>query len=397
MADIDSFKRINDTHGHLVGDEVIRQVARQLQEHARPGDLVSRYGGEEFCVILCDLDENGGEDWANEVCKRISELQIRVHEVQIQVAASFGVAARTEDTCTPEQLVDRADQSMLVAKRSGRGSVVSFGSINESARLRAIAAGGPGGLFRGLLARHVMRIMVASLNQEETIGQAADFFLRFRISAAPVVDDDGRLVGYLSERDVIKIMLWPNCWSSKIKEVMQTGVVCYDEDTPVLTIYDFLCRVSLRNVLILKDGRPTGILSRGSLLRWFYNSVVTPEEGTPGTGLHQSDTMSKGRAVDTARQLVNEAQEVVAGLKMAPDELVSCLVGGVSRMQELLNDLLAWSRFVNTTTNRAFTGWLADEGMPEREKTTENPHVRPGMAGLVEGGPFPHSDALSDA
>ena len=200
MIDLDFFKNINDTHGHSMGDEVIRRVTRILQEHARPDDLVARYGGEEFCIMLADVDESQAVNWAEQVRETISQQEIPVSESSLRITASFGVSERTEDTTTAEELVDRADQALLVAKQSGRDTVVSFHSINESARLRAIAAGGPGGLFQGLHAHHVMRIIVASLNQEETVGGAADFFLRFRISSAPVIDGGGRLVGTFPKR-----------------------------------------------------------------------------------------------------------------------------------------------------------------------------------------------------
>jgi CBS domain-containing protein len=74
-------------------------------------------------------------------------------------------------------------------------------------------------------------------------------------------------------------MLESDSWQMPIHDVMKTNVVCYDVDTPVLAIYNFLCRVSIRRVLIVSDGVPCGVISRGSLLQWFSNWVKSRSAG----------------------------------------------------------------------------------------------------------------------
>ncbi|MEX2027717.1 MAG: CBS domain-containing protein, partial [Pirellulaceae bacterium] len=100
------------------------------------------------------------------------------------------------------------------------------------------------------------------------------FFLRFRTNSVPVVDDEGKLVGILSERDVLAIMLQSQWQRRPISEVMQTHVVSYPDQAPVSEIYDFLCRVTIRGVVIVnEDQRPLGMINRGSLLRFFTGSL----------------------------------------------------------------------------------------------------------------------------
>ncbi len=352
MVDIDYFKRINDTMGHPVGDEVIRRMGTTLSDSCRASDIVSRYGGEEFCMILPETDEQSAVAWAERVRETIADTVWPLDGKKIAITASFGVAQRLTDTQSPEELVDLADQALLVAKRSGRDRVVGFQSLNSSAEINS-AATGLGAIFGDVRAGQVMTTIVAGLNENDLVGRAAQYFLRFRINSAPVVDEGGKLVGILAEKDVMSIMLGPNWWDTKIKDVMKSNVVCYEEDTPVLAIYEFLCRVSIRGVIIVRDGCPTGIISRGSLLRWCSNSRSV---GTLGASADPTRDASMPKlSYDTPRHCLAQAAQVLAEeatemqQRLLCDEvdIVPIVVGGASRMQELVNDLLAYSRYVN--------------------------------------------------
>jgi diguanylate cyclase (GGDEF)-like protein/PAS domain S-box-containing protein len=127
MADIDKFKSINDTHGHGVGDQVIKEFARILQDEVRGSDLVARYGGEEFCVVLAGADLELAEKLAERVRFRVrSSCGAATTVPTLSVSASFGVSSILLGAKTPAAMVDEADQALYVAKQSGRNRVVNF-------------------------------------------------------------------------------------------------------------------------------------------------------------------------------------------------------------------------------------------------------------------------------
>ena len=371
MLDIDFFKRINDSHGHPVGDGVIRAVARVLTDDCRASDIISRYGGEEFCILLPETDEAHAAEWANRIRQRIAELRIPVEGKEISVNVSLGVAECPSDTTAAQQLVDMSDQALLVAKLSGRDRVVRFRSLHESAALKSGSPDAdPAAHLRGVPALSVMTTIVASLNHDDAVGTAAEYFLRFRISSAPVVDGAGKLVGMLSEKDLMAIMLWPNWWATKIKDVMKSNVVCYDEDTPALIIYEFLCRVTVGGAVIVNDGKPTGVITRSSLLRYFTNSLaISKTTGIRGEmSLAEEQALSamiatakpRQRVDQTAVALAHEAIDLRRRLEDRSSELIPCVVGGVSRIQELVNDLLACSRHADAADVNFSAGELTN-------------------------------------
>lgn len=354
MLDIDFFKRINDTHGHAAGDEVICAVADTLRGSCRASDLICRYGGEEFCVLLTNTTPGAAFDWALRVKDAIAAVRIpRPDCPPLSAAASFGVAELTDDAVSPQQLVEMADQALLVAKRAGRNRVVDFHQMSLPPALAA-SRNDLAGLLRNVSARSVMTTIVASLRKEDPVGSAARLFLHFRINSAPVVDAAGNLVGVLSEKDCMAIMLQPQWWEMKIKDVMKTSVVCYDEETSALAIYEFLSRVAMRGVVVVKEGRPTGLINRSSLLRFLLNAVAAARTGQPpfdSRSFAERDLLDGANPRDqierAVQSLVDEAQDLQDRLPNYGHDLAPCVVGGASRLQELVNDLLACSNLAH--------------------------------------------------
>ena len=122
MADLDHFKAINDSHGHLVGDHVLRIAAARMTSGARDGDEIARYGGEEFLFVLPDTDIKAGRDVAERVRLRIKSDAIQSGNEQIRVSLSLGVA-ETRESDTVDTLIARADTALYEAKRAGRDCV----------------------------------------------------------------------------------------------------------------------------------------------------------------------------------------------------------------------------------------------------------------------------------
>lgn len=124
LLDLDHFKRVNDTHGHRVGDAVLQVVADTLRATLRSTDVAGRYGGEEFLVVLPQTERAGAVALAERVRAAIEETAIDVGgPAPVSVTVSIGVAALDERTGSAEQLVELADAALYAAKDAGRNRV----------------------------------------------------------------------------------------------------------------------------------------------------------------------------------------------------------------------------------------------------------------------------------
>ncbi len=122
LLDLDDFKRINDTFGHQIGDEVLRRTARVLLDHTRSGDLTARYGGEEFVVAFRGATLDGALAAAEHLCRRVREVPWpQVHQ-DLAVTVSIGVAAAADATDVAD-LLARADHHLYRAKHLGKDRV----------------------------------------------------------------------------------------------------------------------------------------------------------------------------------------------------------------------------------------------------------------------------------
>ena len=129
MIDIDHFKSVNDNHGHPVGDKVLQRVSRILLDCVRDSDVVCRYGGEEFCVILPETDTQGGLITAERIRHSIASKSIS----GLKITVSLGVSSIDSEPVSPSELLSQADKALYEAKRRGRDRVVCHSE--EIARL----------------------------------------------------------------------------------------------------------------------------------------------------------------------------------------------------------------------------------------------------------------------
>jgi diguanylate cyclase (GGDEF)-like protein len=120
MFDIDHFKAVNDTYGHPAGDKVIQAVAEVVREQVRDTDYSGRYGGEEFVVLLPDIDSAGAMLFAERLRQRIEALLVTYENHSIPFTISLGVADLSHPTSEYQQLIERADQALYVSKQGGR-------------------------------------------------------------------------------------------------------------------------------------------------------------------------------------------------------------------------------------------------------------------------------------
>jgi diguanylate cyclase (GGDEF)-like protein len=169
LLDIDNFKGYNDGSGHLAGDDVLRAVARALNQQIRSGDALYRYGGEEFLSLLPEQSIESAAIAAERLRSAVEALAIP-HPAGGVVTVSAGVAALTDPDCRPEELFELADQALYRAKEGGRNRVELHhgeGSSGERAIRLLVADDDPG-------IRLVLSALVARQGDIELVGEAED-------------------------------------------------------------------------------------------------------------------------------------------------------------------------------------------------------------------------------
>ncbi len=127
MLDVDHFKSVNDNHGHAVGDEVLQRVGATLAKLTRESDLVCRYGGEEFCILLPHIDLAGAYLTAERIRVAIEALEFE----NLSVTASFGATDQVFGAVDVQEMLDQADKCLYAAKRTGRNRVVQFAELEH--------------------------------------------------------------------------------------------------------------------------------------------------------------------------------------------------------------------------------------------------------------------------
>ena len=147
IVDLDHFKNVNDSHGHLAGDAVLCEAARRMQGAIRHYDSIGRYGGEEFLILLPGCDEQSSFTQAERLRRQIENAEMSLNETCLRLTASFGVTcAMPGDPWTPEGLIRKADEALYLAKKLGRNRAqfLSFDSepimVNTTAEAETIVS-----------------------------------------------------------------------------------------------------------------------------------------------------------------------------------------------------------------------------------------------------------------
>jgi diguanylate cyclase (GGDEF)-like protein len=129
LIDIDRFKIFNDTHGHQVGDFILKEFAQALKSNLRQYDTLARYGGEEFVIILPETDSASGLTVGEKLREVVDTMVFEENRQTYHVTASFGLAScrpATEDNFSKSEFINRADTALYEAKNQGRNRVVLF-------------------------------------------------------------------------------------------------------------------------------------------------------------------------------------------------------------------------------------------------------------------------------
>jgi len=125
MIDIDNFKKYNDSQGHLNGDQALKMIAKTLIENIRKSDILARYGGDEFVMILPELDKHQSKSLAEKLCAVIGKTKLprKKSTVKVNLTVSLGISTFPEDGRSEEKLLKKADEALYQAKDLGRNAV----------------------------------------------------------------------------------------------------------------------------------------------------------------------------------------------------------------------------------------------------------------------------------
>jgi diguanylate cyclase (GGDEF)-like protein len=137
VIDIDHFKKVNDTHGHATGDVVIRRVGELIENSLRTTDKAGRFGGEEFVVLLREVDEVGAQALARRIREAVGNEVIAHGHKDIGVTVSIGVALAVLSDRDVQDTIERADRALYMAKSTGRNRVFFMYATSETAMPRA--------------------------------------------------------------------------------------------------------------------------------------------------------------------------------------------------------------------------------------------------------------------
>ena len=132
VLDIDHFKRINDTYGHAVGDQVIKMIADACTRNLRQSDYCFRYGGEEFLLLLAAAGVEQPQVAVERLREEIARARLNVAGQEIQVTASFGIACYPTDGDNQDTLIQRADEALYAAKQRGRNCSIAYRTLAQS-------------------------------------------------------------------------------------------------------------------------------------------------------------------------------------------------------------------------------------------------------------------------
>jgi diguanylate cyclase (GGDEF)-like protein len=133
LFDIDNFKRMNDTYGHQAGDEVLQELARTLMSVSRETDVVVRYGGEEFIIILPNTSEEEAISLAERILQAVQDTRIRISQKEtVTVTLSGGIASYPMNALSAKTLLNAADSAMYAAKAAGKNTLICYkGKVDE--------------------------------------------------------------------------------------------------------------------------------------------------------------------------------------------------------------------------------------------------------------------------
>lgn len=336
VLDIDFFKKINDLHGHRVGDTVLCRFAVLLKSVCRAADIIGRIGGEEFCVVFPDLGELSASIVAERLRTVIAAEPFLAEGLRIDVTTSGGVAEWRSGDSGIQRLIDCADSALLVAKQTGRNKIVVASSI-EDGDLTMLTRRP----LQGLRIRDIMAPLVVHVGPQASVSRTAQLMVDMNVDAVPVVDGEGSLTGFITAQDLLTGMIHSSDSKNIVSSRLNTAAV-FEETVEAGEVANFFCRTSVQRVVVTRDGIPVGLVSRRTLLRWLLNNTLSRN---PAAEQDVVDPPVAGQD-----HFVGELESAVARLarirSLSCDEqfVTSAIVAEATQIQESLEKLLSYRK-----------------------------------------------------
>lgn len=269
MMDIDLFKQFNDQYGHAMGDDVLRLVASIIKEASQNREIAGRLGGDEFCILLSEYDENEAIVYADRLRKLIIDRSSELIGANVVVRTTIGVSPFTAECSTITDLLELSDRALLSAKNEGRDRTQSYtGLQRQHLNEGGNATAGQFALLRCTSAEAIMTTGMAVYGEQELFRNTLASFLASNADSACVVNENRELVGMVSERDFLNALASRKELDAPLSDVMNGNIARFTLDTTAEKIWQTLQRTPmLRSVVVDGRGVPVGMIERRSLLR----------------------------------------------------------------------------------------------------------------------------------
>jgi len=282
MLDIDFFKRVNDSHGHAVGDLALKEVTRILQEQIRITDYLGRLGGEEFCVLLPETGEQDALLWAERAREKIAESTISFDGGELRLTVSFGVSSRQGTAVSAQQMLEYADEAMLLAKQRGRNQVFGYHGMHEQ------STNSESTLWEGVTIRDLLPDLRPSIAQNQPVATAIQSLKKHRVDWLVVQNSAGEITGIIRQVDVVSASFVKGKPDGLVADLMQTGLPAFAPETSAREVGEFLCRAGVWKVFVVEGKRIVGIVTRADLFHWLANTLNSDSQQKPSPVAHST-------------------------------------------------------------------------------------------------------------
>ncbi len=260
LMEVDFFHRVNHQFGRLVGETVLRCVATRLLELSGESGFLAYLGRGRFAFLLNKMADEEAAAWAECLRRQWAESEILVGERRLQFTASFGVASPGADgPITAGEVLRRSATALDLAKASGGDCVLRYGQFDDQDEARSTFAA-PGRLFESAVARDVMMPLPCVLSKDELASEAVLLLRRSRLAALPVVDEDGKPLGIVTENCILGDLSPHEMAFLTVGQVMNHEVACLDENSSFAELVKSFAQDAATPIVITHDGRPTGLV-----------------------------------------------------------------------------------------------------------------------------------------